>query len=114
LGAVFTLVSPVPGADIDIGGRTDPGAALGTGIGLLCLGVLFIAIPVVVGFLTLRNRPAAATVIEGAAVYPPPASYQPPASTGGAAVYTPPASTPPGDITLPPSMPEDDELPPTS
>jgi hypothetical protein len=96
MGALFTVISPVPGAQIDIGGRTDPRAALGTGIGLLCLGALFLAIPVVVGFLTLRNRPAPAAV------------------TGGAAIYTPPASTPPVDLTPPSSTPSDEELPPTS
>ena len=59
MGAMFAIVSRVPGADIDLMGRNDPGAALGTGVGLLCLGALAIAIPVVVGFLTLRRRPAA-------------------------------------------------------
>lgn len=30
------------------------------GIGLLCLSVIFIIIPIAVGFFTLRNKPAAA------------------------------------------------------
>lgn len=37
----------------EYGGRVPTG----TGVGLLCLGLLFIAIPVVVGFLTLRKKP---------------------------------------------------------
>jgi hypothetical protein len=46
----------VPGAEIDVFGNQDPRSALLAGLGSLCLGVLFVAIPVVVGFLTLRNR----------------------------------------------------------
>jgi hypothetical protein len=124
---MFAIVSRVPNADIDIGGRNDPGAALGTGLGLLCLGMLFVAIPVVVGLLTLRNRPEPAVSIYtppastpppasggGTSVYTPPASTPPPASGGEASVYTPPASTPPDDITLTSTPPSDEELPPTS
>jgi hypothetical protein len=29
------------------------------GVGLICLSIILIAIPIVVGFLTLRNKPAA-------------------------------------------------------
>lgn len=32
------------------------------GVVLVCLSVIFIAIPIVVGFLTLRNKPAVAPV----------------------------------------------------
>lgn len=56
-GAVAAGASYVPGADIDIYGRNDPRAALFTGLGALCLGVLFVAIPVLVGIFTLRERP---------------------------------------------------------
>lgn len=56
-GAIAAIVSYIPGATIDIFGSNDPRAALFTGLGMLCLGVLFIAIPFVVGFLTLRQRP---------------------------------------------------------
>jgi hypothetical protein len=127
LGAMFAVISPVPGADINIGGRTDPGAALGTGLGLLCLGLLFVAIPVVVGLLTLRNRPEPAVSIYtppsstpppassgGVSAYTPPTSTPPPASSGGAEIYTPPASTPPDDFTSTSSTPSEEELPPTS
>ena len=56
LGALAAFVSFVPGANIDIGGSNEPRSALVTGIGALCVGVLFIAIPFVVGYFTLRRR----------------------------------------------------------
>ncbi len=56
-GGIAAIVSFVPGADIDIGGSADPQAALFTGIGALCGGLLLIAIPIAVGFFTLRNKP---------------------------------------------------------
>lgn len=56
-GAIMTLVGFVPGADIDIFGSSDPQSALITGIGGLCLGIILVAIPVVVGYLTLRKKP---------------------------------------------------------
>ncbi len=58
-GAMFALVGGIPGADIDVFGSSDPGNAVGLGIGGICLGIIFIIIPVVVGFLMLRNKPAA-------------------------------------------------------
>jgi hypothetical protein len=62
MGAIFALVSFVPNANIDIGGSHDPKAALAVGGTALCLGIIFIIIPIVVGFLTLRKKPAAATI----------------------------------------------------
>lgn len=53
----------VPGADIDIGGNSDPQVALTTGIVALCGGIIFLAIPIVVGFLTLRKKPEEAAVV---------------------------------------------------
>jgi len=58
-GAIAALVSFIPGADIDIGGSSDPTTALISGFGALCLGVVFVAIPIVVGFFTLRKKPEA-------------------------------------------------------
>jgi hypothetical protein len=58
-GALAAFVSFVPGANIDIGGSSDPQSALFTGLGALCAGVIFIAIPIVVGVVTLRKKPAA-------------------------------------------------------
>ncbi len=56
MGGMFAIISQIPGADIDMFGSTDPQSALQFGLGGLCLGLLFVAIPVVVGFLTLRKR----------------------------------------------------------
>jgi hypothetical protein len=76
-GSLSAVVSFVPGADINIGGSSDPAAALTMGLVALCLGLLFVAIPVVVGFLTLRNRPSAATTTPP---YQGPGDPLPPAS----------------------------------
>ena len=59
MGAMFAFVGGIPGADIDIAGSSDPQAAIGTGIGMLCVSLIFIAIPVVVGFVTMRKKPEA-------------------------------------------------------
>jgi len=56
-GALAAVVSLVPGANIDIGGSSNPATALFTGVVALCLGVIFVAIPIVVGFATLRRKP---------------------------------------------------------
>ncbi len=63
-GAMSTFVSFVPGADIDVGGSSDPAAATAMGIGALCLSLIFIAIPIAVGFFTLRKKPQAETINE--------------------------------------------------
>ncbi len=54
-GTMFAVISQIPGADIDMMGSSDPQSALAFGIGALCLGVIFVVIPIVVGFVTLRN-----------------------------------------------------------
>ena len=56
-GSLSAVVSFVPNADINIGGSSDPRSALFAGLGSLCVGILFIAIPVAVGFFTLRQKP---------------------------------------------------------
>ncbi len=56
LGAMFAITGSIPGADIDIGGSSDPGAAIGLGIAGVCIGLLLIVIPAAVAFFTLRNR----------------------------------------------------------
>jgi hypothetical protein len=60
-GAFFAATSQIPGAEIDVFGSHNPSDALTYGIGGVCLGIVFIIIPVVVGFLTLRKKPAAVT-----------------------------------------------------
>jgi hypothetical protein len=56
-GAISAVASFIPGSSIDIFGSNDPKSALATGIGMLCGGIIFIAIPVVVGVLMLRKKP---------------------------------------------------------
>ena len=68
-GAMFALTGSIPGADIDIGGSSDPAAAIGLGVGGICVGLLLVAIPAAVGFFMLRNRAPA----------PAPAAPRPPA-----------------------------------
>ena len=58
-GSLSAVISFMPGADINIGGKSDPSSALFAGLGSLCLGILFIAIPVAVWFFTLRKKPEA-------------------------------------------------------
>jgi hypothetical protein len=72
MGAIFALVSFIPNANIDIGGSNDPKAALAFGGVALCLGIIFIIIPIAVGFLTLRNKPTAVTTPISNEPLPPP------------------------------------------
>lgn len=55
-GAIAASVSFMPGATIDIGGSSDPTTALLTGLGSICGGILFVAIPIIVGVVTLRKK----------------------------------------------------------
>lgn len=55
-GGLSSVISFIPGADINIGGNTDPSAALFSGLGTCCVGILFIAVPVAVGFFGLRKK----------------------------------------------------------
>ena len=61
-GLIAAVASQIPGANIDIGGSSDPTTALMSGIGALCLGVIFVAIPIIVGVVMLRKKPEAAPV----------------------------------------------------
>jgi hypothetical protein len=54
---IAALVSFMPNADIDIGGSSDPIAALIAGLGAMCLGVIFMLLPLAVWFFTMRNKP---------------------------------------------------------
>lgn len=69
-GATTALAGMTPGAEIDIFGSSDPSAAVTMGFVFLCLSLIFIAIPIVVGFLMLRKKPEAAPVSDEP---PPPA-----------------------------------------
>ena len=97
MGVMFATVGTIPGSDINIGGSSEPAAAIGTGIAMLCVGLIFVAIPIVVGFVTLRKKPE-----EAAPVAVPVSGPKPPASTAETVVSQP---KPPVD---------DDPLPPAS
>lgn len=56
-GAISVFASMVPGADINIGGSSDPAAATTMGVVSLCLSFIFILIPIAVGFFMLRKKP---------------------------------------------------------
>ena len=94
-GAFAIPTSFVPGAQIDVFGSNDPQSLLTSGIVGLCLGILLIAIPVAVGFTTLRNRPAPADMVV------PPAPPKP---------VTPETPQPPMDF-APPAEPVEPEKP---
>ena len=61
-GSTFVFAGAIPGADIDIAGSSDPAMAIASGIGMLCLSLLCIAIPAVVGFIALRQKSGSASV----------------------------------------------------
>ena len=64
MGPLFAIAGMIPGADIDIFGSGDPSSAIGMGIAILCGSVLFVAIPVLVWFFAVREKPAAEEVVE--------------------------------------------------
>lgn len=55
-GSMFAVISQIPGADIDVLGSSDPQSALTTGLVTLCVSIIFIAIPIVVGVVMLRKK----------------------------------------------------------
>ena len=71
LGATSLVASFIPGAQIDVFGSKDPQSALMMGLVSLCGGVIFIAIPIVVGVLTLRKKPEAVVVSPDEPLPPP-------------------------------------------
>lgn len=56
-GAISVFVSVMPGAEIDVMGSSDPASATAMGFVFLCLSIIFIMIPIVVGFFMLRKKP---------------------------------------------------------
>ena len=68
-GAISAFASQTPGAEIDVFGSNDPQAAMMMGLLTICIGIIFIIIPIVVGFLTLRRRPMATSPGPGADIY---------------------------------------------
>ncbi len=64
IGPISIIAGIIPGSEIDIFGSSDPGAAIGYGFATICGGIIFIAIPFLVWFFTLRNKPAAEEVVD--------------------------------------------------
>ncbi len=57
-GLLASVISFIPDAEIDIGGSSDPASALFAGLGGVCVGILFVAIPVAVWYFTVRGKSA--------------------------------------------------------
>ena len=60
-GLIFGIGGALGGGTVTVNGvesPMDPTMGIATGLGAVCGGIILIAIPVVVGFLTLRNKPA--------------------------------------------------------
>ncbi len=55
-GGFLAIASFIPNAPIDIFGSSDPNTAFLVGIGSLCGGLIFLAIPIVIGVVTLRKK----------------------------------------------------------
>lgn len=63
-GVVSMVASVIPGAEIDVVGSSDPRSAMVMGaIGFL-IGLVFVAIPIVIGVISLRRKPASPTFDE--------------------------------------------------
>lgn len=63
-GSMFSIIGFIPGAEIDIFGSSEPRAAFITGLVALCLSVIFIAIPILVWYFTLRPKNAKNEIID--------------------------------------------------
>lgn len=56
-GGLTSIISFIPGADLNFGGSSDPMVALSSGLGSCCVGILFIAVPVAVWYFGMRKKP---------------------------------------------------------
>lgn len=57
-GPLFALIGLIPESDIEVFGSSAPGAAIGFGIAALCGSIIAIAIPVLVWYFAVREKPA--------------------------------------------------------
>jgi hypothetical protein len=72
MGGMFIFVGNIPGAEIDIAGNGSTGAAMATGFAMLCAGLIAIIVPIVVGFVSLRQpKPAASVNVPPSEPLPP-------------------------------------------
>ncbi len=56
MGAMFAGISQIPGADIDMFGRSDPQSALNFGLASICVGLVFVLIAVVISTIFWRRK----------------------------------------------------------
>ncbi len=63
-GLTSTFASFVPGAQIDVFGSSDPKSAMMMGLVTLCLSIIFIAIPIIVWFVTRPKNAVTSPVAE--------------------------------------------------
>jgi hypothetical protein len=56
MGAMFAIISFIPGADIDMMGSKDPQLALMFGIGAIVVGLIFLVIAVVAVVISWRRK----------------------------------------------------------
>lgn len=54
-GGVFVLVGAIPEANVDVFGSANPTNAFLLGGGILCLSMIGVVIPILIGFFTLRK-----------------------------------------------------------
>jgi preprotein translocase subunit SecF len=59
LGGMFALISFIPNAKIDVFGSHEPQAALTFGVVVLLISLVFVAIPAILAFVTLRKKKTA-------------------------------------------------------
>jgi hypothetical protein len=57
-GLIASVVSFIPGAEIDIGGSSDPMMALLSGVVAIVMGIVLVVIPAAVWFFTVRGKSA--------------------------------------------------------
>jgi Na+-transporting methylmalonyl-CoA/oxaloacetate decarboxylase gamma subunit len=108
IGATSVFASFMPNADIDVFGSNDPAAATTMGFVFLCLSVIFIAIPIVVGVVTLRKPKEEVPAVVDVKPTEVPAAEPTPADKSE-------QSKPPAPPSEKPDKPADDEpLPPAS
>jgi len=55
-GAMFAIISRIPGAEIDVFGKQDPQSALTFGLVAIGISLLFILVPVVVAIIAWRKQ----------------------------------------------------------